>query len=425
MYIQSFRLQIFIFLVVESILIVVEALPSNHILVRDGSSTILPETGPSSQGLDSALQDSDLSSLGDNLYSLEDSTGILALASTPIDSYQPLLHGFEQLATDIDSTDQGYPFYDFGSPAEPGYLSSLDDTIGSSEISSDQPDLAPSGDLAGQDPLDEGSFTLAYDHADLFAPEDEVLSGDNNNPDTAHSTEDTGFLDGHTSSLGEYASNPWDDTNSFPDKGISVSSTVTNFPSEEMSLLGEDTSFPTEETNLLEGGISFMTEDINLLGGGAGFLTENTNLLEEDTSFPTGDITFAGQLNTEDLSDADGSLDTKGSLETEDSWDSEGLLDTESSYTEDSWKTEMPLDTEGSLVAIGEKARTEGTTETPTCSNGKIAACCLSKQPGNSPSLRDQCITCTFFSCLLLGSCHAFQAEHGKSLDAMERCKKS
>jgi hypothetical protein len=303
--------------------------------------------------------------LGDNLYSLEDSPGILALAPTPIDNNQPLLHGFDQLATDIDSTDQGYPFYDFGSPAESEYLSSLDDTIGSNEISYDQPDLGPLGDLAGQDPLDEGTFTLAYDHADLFAPGGEVLSGDNNNPDTADSTEDTSFLDGHTSSLGEDASSSWDETNSFPDKEISLSSTITNFPSEEISLFGEDTSFPTEETNLLE----------------------------EDTSFPTGDITFAGQLNTEDLSDADDSLDTKVSLETEDSWDFEGLLDTESSYTEDSWKTERPLNTEGSLVAIGERARTEGTTETPTCSNGKIPACCLSKQPGSSPSLRDQCIT--------------------------------
>jgi hypothetical protein len=66
------------------------------------------------------------------------------------------------------------------------------------------------------------------------------------------------------------------------------------------------------------------------------------------------------------------------------------------------------------LVAIGERARTGGTTETPTCSNGKIPACCLTTQPGNLQAMRNQCVTCTFFSCLLLSTCRAFQAAHGK-----------
>lgn len=162
MFVHSLRLGGFVLLLVDLIAIV-NALPSNFLSFRDDLFTDSPKTEPSLDIFNSAPQDSVTSSSGLGLYSPEDSTSLLALASTQAENDQPFSHDFDQPGPDTSSTDDLYPAVDLGSTSEPLGLSLPDDTLGPSDTSSNQPTIASSTDLfTGDNP--DGSIS-----ADLFA----------------------------------------------------------------------------------------------------------------------------------------------------------------------------------------------------------------------------------------------------------------
>jgi hypothetical protein len=208
MLIISLRLGGLIPLVVD-LVATVNALPSNFLSIRDDLFAELPKIEPSSGLPDSALQDSGTSGSGVGLYSPEDSTGLLALASTQADHDPTLPHDSKQLGPDISSTDNLYPAIALGSTSEPWGLSLSDNTLGPSESSSNQPTIASSTDLfAGDNPGGSSSIEsfngdnpdgtnpiLAYTSPDILPSDDIFGAGDGSTSDLVDSTEDSSFSD--------------------------------------------------------------------------------------------------------------------------------------------------------------------------------------------------------------------------------------
>lgn len=182
MYIQTFPLRGLMIFVLYSAL-VVKALPASQFTPADDElNPLLSDKEQSSEGLDSALLGSDTSSLGTNLYNLQDSPDLLALASTSTDATQS--------GTEVSPSGNKDLFGDHGPSSDSEDFSLPDDTLAFNDAGSDQINQDASPDLFAGDNPGESSSTPPFS-PNLLNPDDKPLLNDFDIPNSANSGEST------------------------------------------------------------------------------------------------------------------------------------------------------------------------------------------------------------------------------------------